>query len=356
MDGIKERFPELLFFSFLVAVLLYLLHIGVLPFVNPDTTQYVNGSAFRAPAYPTFLHLDMLFSGTKNFYLAFIVQLLLGIVSTCYAGNTFKKLLNQPAWMGYLFTVIFLIPYFFGDYKFANRLLSEALCYPLYLIGFSQLLLGLTEKKVKPLIIFSGALYLMVLTRPQLMFLYPIAFLAWIYVVFYFRISCTQKSLLLLGLVAVIACTTLTDRLYHYTRHGHFASEPGLGISLAIAPLYLSQPDDINLFHNTRQKELFTTLHKKLLEHKTNINFYPQSHSENIYYNFAGSFNIIAWDIIYQTFKNKHQQDWYLINSQLVPMDFTLLKAHWKEYANLWFFAVKEKMGGYYWSLFYIIL
>ena len=356
MTTLKQRLPHIAFISFLVLVCLYSLHIGVLPFVNPDTTQYVNGSAFRAPVYPAFLHMDMLLTGNSHFYFVFIIQLLLGVISSYYAGNTLKKLLDQPHWMGYLFTALFLIPYFFGDYKFANRLLSEGLCYPLYLIGFSQLLLGLVEKKIKPLLIFSATLYLMVLTRPQLMFLYPISFFAWLYVTIHFNISRLAKCLLLTGLILVIGSTMITDRLYHYIKHGHFASEPALGISLAIAPLYLSQPSDAALFHSTHQKELFTKLYEQLSQRKTNINFYSQSHSENIYYNFAGSFNIITWDIIYQTFKNNHQSNWYHINSQLLSMDFILLKAHWKKYISLWFFAVKEKMGGYYWLLFYLLL
>lgn len=341
------------FVCFLGITFLYLLHIGVLPPVKPDTIQYLDGSAFRAPGYTAFLKLDTLLVGANNFNFAFLIQLLLGFAASLYAGRNLKSLMSLPYWTSYLFSIIFLIPYFFGDYKFANRLLSEGICYPLYLFGFTNLLRGLVTRKLNPIYTFLISLYFMVLIRPQMIFLYPIAFAAWLYVCFFFDSQHRNKLLLFISCVVVILGANITDRTYHYLKHNHFAKEPTLGLSVAVAPLYLSQKNDAKLIKDPLSQNLFLDIHERIVYNHANIATFNQSRADNIYYQFAGSYNPITWDSMIPTFKEHGINDWFDMNKQATNIAIPLLKAHWKQYLQLWFFAVKEKFGGYYGLLFY---
>jgi hypothetical protein len=351
-----DKFSRNIFIGFLILMCAYLIHIGVLPFVNPDTTQYVHESAFRSPGYPWFLHIDMGILGAHNFSLTFALQLILGVVSSIYAGSKLRKLLNLPHYMSYLFSIIFLIPYFFGDYKFANRLLSEGICYPLYLFGFSNLLIGLTEKRVKNFYIFFVCLFLMVLTRPQMIFLYPISAVAVLYACVFFKNKTSIKVMLILTLLATIIGANITDRAYHYFKHGHFAKEPVFGFSLVVAPLYLSHASDAKLIHDPINRKLFLEIHKTIVTKHASNETYNISRAENTFDHYAGSYNVITWDSMHPIFAKSGINNWYEMNRRAEQIAWPLLKAHWKGYLELWFYAVKEKLGGYYGSLFCILI
>ncbi len=341
------------FFAFLVAISTYLIHIGVMPFVNPDTTQYVGMSPFRSPGYPLFLHLDTLLFGQGHYYAAFLFQLAAGVTASIFAGKTLRDLTNQSDWVGYLFSVIFLIPYFFGDYKFANRLLSEGICYPLYLFGFSNFLVGLIKQQLKPLYIFLGTLFLMVLTRPQMMFLYPILFIATVYICSFFKITLRRKIIFSIVALCTVLIINIADRGYHYYLHGHFAKEPTFGFSLLVAPLYFAEESDTKYISDRVNRQIFLQSLEMAKNTNANIKQFRYSRASNPYYHFAGSFNPIIWKSVYPTFLKNGISNWFEINKHSLEIAIPLLKQHWKQYLQLCFFAFKQKLGGYYGLLFY---
>lgn len=344
------------FYIFLGVIIAYLAHIGVMPFVNPDTSQYVAMSPFRSPGYPLFLHLDSFFFGQGHYYPVFLFQLAAGIVASIFAGKTLRDLTNQSDWLGYLFSIIFLIPYFFGDYKFANRLLSEGICYPIYLFGFSNFLVGIVKQQLKSLYIFLGTLFLMVLARPQMVFLYPILFIATLYICSFFKIELRRKIIFSIVALCTVLITNIADRSYHYYLHGHFAKEPTFGFSLAVAPLYLSTLNDARLIKDPKNKALFLQIFDKINKNNANIAEYQHSRASNIYYHFAGSFNPITWHSLYPTFIENGMTDWYEMDKRSLEIAVPLLKAHWQAYFQLCFFAFKQKLGGYYGLLFYSLV
>jgi hypothetical protein len=352
----KEKRLPITFGIFIIGVCTYLLHIGVLPFVNPDTTQYLHGSAIRPPIYTALLQLNQLITVDPHFYLTFILQLIAGVTCSIYAGRQMQSMLSLPIPMGYLFSTIFFIPYFFGDYKFANRLLSEGISYPLYLFGFSNLLSACVKQQIKPYNVFLISLYFMILTRPQMMFLYPIALVAWLYIALYFNVSIRKKTMILLSLIAVIIGANLTDRSYHYVKHGHFATEPMFDFALAVPNLFLSTESDSQQIPHKENKVVFLEIKKNMQALKINNRSKAVTETWKLHYHYISTYNSIMWDSLYKTFEQAGITSWYRINQLSANIAWPLLKIHWKKYLQLYTFSIRNQFGGYYGLLFCVIL
>ena len=130
------------------------------------------------------LKLNNLIFGENEFRFLVLLQLMLGFYAALSCAATFKKLYNLSKGLEWVVGLVLLFPYFVN--RFGNTLLTEALCYPLFLLAFSALLQGLLLKQMRFFAKLMVLMGLLILTRNQFLFLYPLMVLV--------LISCWNKE------------------------------------------------------------------------------------------------------------------------------------------------------------------
>lgn len=212
--------------------------------IAPDTTSYLEGHIYRTPVYPLLIASARGLFGSAYIGATFVLQNLIamaGIVSwTLYA----RRALSMPTWVALLMTVLLLRP--FLTLNIGNRILTEPVAYGLFLLAARSLLEGLLAGNTKRLLISFGWTALAVLTRPQLMFFYPVLGLVVVYLSLSRR-QARQAVVLIPGFVVMIVGAGLVERGYHLVRHGSFTRVPFVGVQLMVPALYHAQEEDLGL-------------------------------------------------------------------------------------------------------------
>ena len=259
----------------------------------------------------------------------------------------------MPDTIIFIFSVILLTPYFFGDYKFANRILTEGLCYPLYIIGISFFLKYLFQKDYKSFFCFLFCLFFLVLTRRQFLFLYPVI----IFMIFYLFFVFKDKKKLLVSFftfILIALSAEIFERYYRYVKYENFSAPPFFGIQFLVAPLYLSEKKDENVFENIEERKTFNEFFSLMELKMANIKDFKNSRNSNFYHHYMANYNIIAWNIIHKNL-NERNFNWFEIDEITSSMGFKLIINDPIKHLKLYFFGLKQMFGGYYLMVFYMM-
>lgn len=339
------------------------------PWLQTDSQSYLTKSPIRSALYPLLLQLNTwLFPGQWGGLV--FVQLALGFYSAYFTASKLKKLFALNHWLSSLLMILFLIPYY-GPLKFGNSILSEALCYPIFLFAFSYLLEGLFQRKTKSLLYFLGLTSLLILTRRQFLFLYPVFTCVLIYLGVVHRKQ-FKLSLLTIAFALSILGTHLLERTYQYFNHNHFTTIPFTGMQLIVAPLYLSTPNDAALFENTLEKIIFLEIQEKMqakhLSYQTintsphfNLTIYPQFLNLAVYPHYFENYGPICWEVLFPVINEIDENNNLYLNhydrdTLLIKMALTLIQVHLKEYLALYISNIIFNLGGLFPTLLFVLM
>lgn len=322
------------------------------PILQPDSSGYLNNATIRSPLYPIILNIYRLFF--THFQVLIALQLLFGFTAAYYTASCLRTAFSFPKVVFWVILVILLSPYY-GPGLFGNAILTEALCYPLFLLMFSFLIQGLLYQKNKYIIFSMGFVGLLVLTRGQFLFLYP-AFAIILGFLFFFTKKQFKIGLLALSLVILILTANLFERTYQYLYHGKFAQVPFTGVQLVIAPLYLAHADDSKYLKSETQKAFFKDVYAAMLSKKIN---FPSLDTDSyfhqaVYHHFYDNYNLICWGTLSSLQgKSKYNLDTpYKIDSFFTEMGLNLILNNLKGFFILYLMNVIFNLGGLYYSLF----
>lgn len=330
------------------------------PILHPDSASYLYPNPLRPPMYPLLLQINQALFGTNHYHALIFFQLTIGIWAACAFAQTLKKLFALPIWVIAIITIALLIPY--GWQKFGNIVLTEALCYPLFLCATRSLLQGLIGKKTRSFFFFLGWTSLLILTRRQFLFLYPVFGVVLVYLFCWDRRSFKVTTIALLSLtfgLSIIA-TNLLERSYQYSQHGHFSIAPFTGVQLVVAPLYLANDADSELFKTPLEKSVFLTTRQILQDKKISYDTRPNEQAGvftlSTYTHFYEHYNTICWEAL-RTALTKHAVvDVYQVDALTLDMATTLIQAHLIDYIALYFANIVFNLGGFYYAFFLGIL
>ncbi len=138
-----------------------------------DSASYLDAAVYRTPLYPLFLDLLQAIAAGKALIAAVVLQAALGLSAISILVRYLRRALGLPTWVTWLTAALLLLPYV-GPLAVANRIQSEALAYPLFLLAMRYLLAAIVEDRAAPLLAAAGLAGAAVLARPQLLFLYPV--------------------------------------------------------------------------------------------------------------------------------------------------------------------------------------
>lgn len=318
------------------------------PYLQSDSTGYLEASPARGLFYPLFLNTCRLI--WNNLHGVVFVQLVLGIGTCFYTVVCFSRLLEQRLeifFQGSIFLAI-AMPYI-GHTIIGNTILTEPLTYPLFLLFFCQLLLWKKFENPKHFFISLGLALCLMLTRKQLGFVFA-GFYCWIFL----DLIHTKKVKVLSILLPVIffGAGLLIEKSYMYMKTGHFTSTPS-GIFIMASPLYIAKASDVELLKTQEQKHFLEKALKDRDKQKLAMH-------QELYANFTWPYHK-KFEIIHDVFSyeivNKALQGLNLgileREEFLKDISHTLIRNNLVSFFKFYYHNVINHMGGYYY--FYIV-
>lgn len=262
-------------------ILLYTLYVVVFVWVISndiitvkDSPGYLDMHINRSAVYPLFLWILKNSTGTLFAFATVFLQMSLGIIAVETLRKSIQTTLKSHWFFTIVLSAILLIPYVYNQ-RVANHFLSEAIAYPLYLLVISRGILGMATKQRKYFYQLLPLYLVLLLTRSQFLFLFPVL-LVTIIIISYTARRFKKYALITVLLVCVPLAYTILDKTYHKAVHGHFVSTPWTGIHLMAPGLFLSHPEDVAIFSNENDKAFFAKLNDTLRKRKLNIHTLPK--------------------------------------------------------------------------------
>ncbi|MFC7358327.1 hypothetical protein ACFQO1_11560 [Jejudonia soesokkakensis] len=285
-------------FDYLLFVIVFIVVMSRNVVLFTDSPGYIDQDIIRSPIYPLFLNFTEGLSSTNFNTVTAFFQVILGLLAIHVFMNVIRKVV-QLHWFCYLLLTIIVVSPYVYNHTIANRFLSEALAYPLYLVVVSRFLLLIAFYKKKYL--WQGILFLFILllTRTQFLFLVPIASIVCFYLGF--SEKKIKKWILPISLLILLPfITQLADKTYHKLQHGVFISTPWTGIHLVAPAMFVADEEDRSLFTSEREKLFFSTLYASLAEKELNINHLSKENALESSAYYRENFTKIANRTIYE--------------------------------------------------------
>lgn len=236
--------------------------------MQADSGSYIDNHVLRSVLYPLVLdvyHLLVQPQSDSDYLGLVAVQIIAGIAASHYFSRYWVQLMQLPKGFLFLFTAILMAPYFLPT-KIGNAVLTEALCYPLFLVGLRLLIKGMVERQYNALLLSLVCVVLLVITRGQFLFLYPLFAAVCMYAIWRFPAEFRKKSLCFFLLLACVLGGVI-ERGYHLLWHERFATTPFTGVHLSIAPLFVAKDEAKELFaKSTSQRRIFETVYQEMQE------------------------------------------------------------------------------------------
>ncbi len=356
MNTHLKKFTTPEFWVYFLTCLL-VLYRGVL--YSPDSYAFLSMEINRSVGYVIFLSFFSTLFDTYYEFPLLIVQLGINIFGVYTMHKCLIKQFKFQKIFSILSLLILIAPLLYL-YFTANKVLTEALAYPLFLIFIANSLYAIIECRKKNLIYSAIILILLVLVRGQFLSLIPIQLIACFYLAYYRR----QKVYLLVGIffMGLPFLTSLIDKGYHYVQYEHFISTP-TAHHFTTPLFYVAEKEDVNLFSNTDEREYFKRVKKRLDEKKWTYEYGEKYDSIGIFDLYKRNFSKICnWTVQEYGMRLYSERDFsiteqYLATNELnESMFLPLLSNNYKKWIKLYIQNIKASLGNSKYLALHVIL
>lgn len=295
MNKIKKQFEKNIYFILAIATILFFLFgQGVMWYViGGDTLAYYltfEHKVETTPLYPLFFHiLDLIFGQEVYLYVAAVIQMIVATICitlfVAYIGKCFElNLINiLIVWIGALLPFYLLLP----EDPIPHILMTESFTYPLLYVYMILILEGMFAKKERCFFVSCILIEIMALIRGQMLFLYAVSIIVYFYYLIKKGFSEKKgiKKSLMKGVIGksalLVLCALLcmgTGKVFTQIYEKVFFDAPAQSFSDHLAvqkALYCSDEEDVNLFTDEIEKEIFANAYAKAKETESTYEYMP---------------------------------------------------------------------------------
>jgi hypothetical protein len=268
MLRIKKNIIEI---SITAGVLLMLLYSSS-PDIYPDTQRFLNGNLHDPPLYSTIIYVMQLIFGSLNSVIIFQTFFVgFGII---YFSRTVAIHFNLDVIIKSIVALFLFLPVL----KFYNSLITEPVSYAFSLLFVSFAIKLIYNLNIKNIVWISIFVILLLLSRNQFIFLYPVILLL------YFGILILDGSkktftwfLISLLSIFIIHNVTISSNKHikkNYFDNKSFSSNKGIFFYAYIDAIYVSDYEDIELFEDQKLKNTLAVIFNELNDKKALIKYY----------------------------------------------------------------------------------
>ncbi|SEL72252.1 hypothetical protein SAMN04487910_3175 [Aquimarina amphilecti] len=275
-------------------VCIYVVWVGVV--VEPDTMSYVGLSLITPPGYGTFLFVFRKLFGEDNYYYIIVfVQLILCFVSCVYVVRTIKKVFDLDYRLILLIEVMLLAPVIIPEYLTVNRIVTQGLAYPCFLMISAFLIqyLFLSDKRMITLLFLS--VFAGLLIRTQFFFILPILFLILVYR-WYISKNFRQYLIPIIFLLLMPILVSVTQKTFHYVVHGKYINISSTGLQVMIMPFFVADEEDYQIYEDSKVQEYYKHMYSIAYERKLLDDFYMPV-NDNVFHHFDYNFVNISYGV-----------------------------------------------------------
>lgn len=292
------------------------------PMIYPDTNRYLNGNLHDPPLYSTIIGLMVSIFGTLNSVI--ILQTLFIGYSITYFVKTVSIQFNLELIIKFLVTLFLFIPII----KFYRHLLTEPFSYAFSLLFVSFVIKLIFNFNYQNIIWSSIFVVLLLLTRNQFLFLYPVILLLYLGI-FFIQKSKKKISWLIISFLSIFLIHNALINLNRYISQDSFkkenVSEKSAFFFIYIDAIYISTSKDAELFENQNLKKTLNEVLGEIDRRKALLKHYDgRGH-------FGLSLKVIR-DYSDPLLKNLARQENTNIISLKKEISIKLIKANFKKY------------------------
>jgi len=356
----KFYYPFLRALPYLFTIVIVLLK-G--PILEPDSSSYIHLAMIVSPAYPAFLFVFKKVFGESSFpQVVMIVQLVLNVLAILYTVDAFKKIYQLKKAFVSVLDLIFILPLLIPGLLISNKITSEALAYPIFLLIIVFFIRGFLEKKRKSLLYGIILLFVGLLLRAQFFFVLPpviIFILYQLYVTRNFRNF--GMPLLLVFLIPVLV--SLVDKTFHFVVSDKFESTSNTGVQVMTIPFFVSEKNDYKIYEEKRTQDYFKYVYQKAEEMKVIDDYYKKRYNDNVYNFFHQNYARLSYGVLSLKgreflYPNQLKSADAIIgnNKLLISMTLPLVLQNFWKCLDLYFKNILHAFRGVYFFVFYILL
>ena len=250
-----------------VGVLLILLYSSD-PGIYPDTQRFLSGSLHDPPLYSTLIYVMQLMFGSlksviilQTFFVGFGIIYFSRIIAIHFNLNVIIKSI----------VALFL---FLPVLKFYNSLITEPISYAFSLLFVSFAIKLIYNLNIKNIVWISIFVILLLLSRNQFIFLYPVILLFYLGILI---INSSKKTFvwLLISFLSIFIIHNATINLQKYNSDNkRLPSNKGIFFFTYNDAIYISNVEDIELFENQNIKNTLVIIFNKLNDEKALMKYY----------------------------------------------------------------------------------
>ncbi|OGT37951.1 MAG: hypothetical protein A3F11_02970 [Gammaproteobacteria bacterium RIFCSPHIGHO2_12_FULL_37_14] len=231
--------------------------------LGADSTGYIDRQLCRPPLYPIFIWAFHIF-GNQQLIVARWAQTIFTFVSLLYAGRWIQVNLEMPRLLSFL--ILLSVTMVISLYTHTLELIfSEGIAFPIFIYTFLLFVETCNKLETKKLAGVTLGISLLILTRHQFYYLYPVAItcLAW----HLWKKESRKKILANLMIIILFTFTTavLTQVYYHAIGKERGPSSNAsdwqyTGWKVLVQPIYLADLTATKYFTNPAEKTLFLAI------------------------------------------------------------------------------------------------
>lgn len=333
-------------------VCVYVIWLGVI--IEPDTISYVGLSLITPPGYGTFLFVFRKLFGEGHYYpIIVFVQLVLGFASSIYLVRTIKNVFQVDKRLLILIDVVLLAPIFIPEYLTVNRIVTQGLAYPCFLVIAAFLIQYLFLNNKKVIIYLLSSVFIGMLIRTQFFFIIPVLLLIFGYQ-WYTTKNFRKFAIPIIVIVLFPMLISLVQKTFNYVVHDKYINVSGSGLLLSIMPFYVADVDDYKIYDDPEIQGFYKHMYQIAMDRKLLDDFYVPF-NDNVYHHFDYNFVNISYGVFSEEGRkflmpsNPNSHEALIINDKMfrgiwLPL---LIDNFWK-YLDLFYKNVEHAFGGFY--------
>lgn len=317
----------------------------------PDSYAFLDMEINRSPVYSLFLKLITTVFGDYYEMPVLVLQYLLFAFAINYLLKSINSKINLST-IGVLLLQLSILINGLYFYLSVNRVLSEAIVFPLILIFIAEIFKLLSNKTLKNSYKLIAVFFVLLFTRGQFLAFLPLIVLAFIYVAF--QSKNYKKGIIFLCLIlATPFLSSLLEKTYNKVVIGEFKGYAMTYVHFITNPFYIANAEDENLFSNPEEKAFFNRTYSLMLDQKLTRNQALQTKYVDDYLFFETNFSKICNASIHEANMNyyatkgyNYLEQQYKVDQMTSSMFFPLLKANFTTWVRMVIKSFIKGFGG----------
>ena len=240
------------------------------PLIYPDSNRYLSGNLHDPPLYSSIISVMQLTFGTLNSVI--VLQTLFIGFSIIYFVRTLTTQFNLDLATKTIISLFLFMPII----QFYRHLLTESFSYAFSLLFVSFIFKLIYDLNYKNLIWSTIFVIVLLLTRNQFLFLYPVILLLYSGILILHN-SKKTLSWLIISFLSIVLIHNSVLNLNRYINQDSFknqnSSDRSAFLFTFIDAMYISTYEDIKLFENKNLKNTLSSLLNKLDNKKALIKY-----------------------------------------------------------------------------------